>query len=205
MNGDAEDRSSKRKSKNDRKYDEDNDLDRLKDKDRSRKHSHRDDKYDDAERPHRHSRSSRDDGKSRDRDRAKPVLEPDSDEVGFRIKGSKSAALNPSGMAPPPRRASDRHDRHDHHSRRSSNVESVVESPSTPADPYAEERERRRAERVEKEVQRRQTTTLGKRMSRDESEVEAPRGPKGDVKRQRGKKDTRSHNVKYEDDVDRYR
>lgn len=201
-NGDKNDRS-RRKSKSDRKYEEDYDeLDRITDNARSRKHSRRED---DHERSSRHGRSSRDDDKGYEREREKTntrqVIEPPaSDEIGFKIKGSKSAAINPSGMAPPP----SKRDRHG--SRRSSNA--VDDSPIT-LDPYAAERERQHQAREAKEQQRRRSTQsqgLGKRMTRDEDDgdgFEAPRGPKGDQVRGGGAKRRRERkmNVKYEDEV----
>ncbi|EMC98948.1 hypothetical protein BAUCODRAFT_385972 [Baudoinia panamericana UAMH 10762] len=185
-NVDGEEKS-RRKSKSDRKYDDDY----SRGKDRSKRH--RDDKYEDDDRSHRHRRTSRDDGKERDRagerEVVKPAIEPESDDVGFRIKGSKSAAINPGGMGPPLRRPSDRHER------RSSMAESAPQTPSTPTSTnvYDEERKRRQADRVAKEQQRRQSTTLGKRMSRDEEEVEgqAPTEPKTDTGRKKSKKERR--------------
>ncbi|KAI7110484.1 hypothetical protein KC352_g36276, partial [Hortaea werneckii] len=149
---DTDANGDRRKSKSEKKYEAEYDeLDRV--HDRSRKHSRRDDKYANESSSHRHSRSSRDDRKY------ESVAKVDADdEIGFKIKGSKSASI----MAPPPRRPSDR---------RGSGFSSEIQgAPTTGSDPYAEEREKRHAERVAKEKERQQRQSLGKRSSRDEGD-----------------------------------
>ncbi|KAK3656553.1 hypothetical protein LTR56_002900 [Elasticomyces elasticus] len=143
-------------------------------------------------------RTSRDDKIAREREREKPrtIIQPESDEIGFKIKGSKSASINAAGMPPPPRRASDRHDR------RSSMNGAVDSAPSTPvtgSDPYAEERERQHALRERKEQQRRQTTGGPSKRKGDE-DGGVPNGPKSDQSRKRSRKERRI-SVKYEDEV----
>ncbi|KAK5127955.1 hypothetical protein LTR85_005072 [Meristemomyces frigidus] len=216
-NGDVDERS-RRKSKGDRKYDDEYDepaADRAREKDRSsRKHSRRDEKYDDVDRStsHRHNSGGRE----------KTKLEAD-DEVGFKIKGSKSASLNPSGMAPPPAPSRRSHGNDRRNSRRASDAASetpthaaaaAAASPSATADPYAEEREKRHQERMLKEAERSQRrhggASLGKRMSRDEEDGgdAAPRGPRGDAgKRVKGNhgsgRKERRISVRYEDELPR--
>ena len=143
-----------------------------------------------------HRRSGREE---RERDR-RPVLEEPQDEIGFKIKGSKSAALQAEAegksMAPPTTFGRDR----DRDSRRQSATGGTPNTPSS--DPYAEEREKRQRERLDREntLRRQSTQSLGKRTSRDEEDFEAPVGPKSDTGRA-GKKARRKVSYKYEDEV----
>lgn len=73
------------------------------------------------------------------------VLEQQSDEIGFRIKGSKSRELKSSGDAAPT-------------------------APAGHRDPYAEERERMKEQRLQRDAQRRHNTQSGKRGRDEESE-----------------------------------
>jgi hypothetical protein len=198
---DADD--SRRKSKSERRresrYD---DSEYSRDKDRSRKSSRRDDDYtreskDRSNNSSKHARSGRDE---RERDR-RPVLEEPQDDIGFKIKGSKSASmqagLDGTSMGPPATFSRDRD------SRRQSAQGSAAGTPNTPAgDPYAEERERRQRERLDREnsLRRQSTQSLGKRTSRDEDEFDAPMGPKSDTGRG-GKKARRKVAYKYEDEI----
>lgn len=201
VNGEDYD-SSRRKSKSDRRHrEEDYDDDRLREKDRS---SRRSSKYDiegysskDRTSNSRHDRSSRHD-RDRDHEKHQSVLEEPQDEIGFKIKGTKSAAIKAgidTSMAPPPSR-----DR-GHSHRRSSTHDSAPQTPNTPhADPYAEERERRQRERLDREnsIRRQSTSSLGKRVSRDEDELDVPTGPRED---RMMKKPRRKMAVKYEDEI----
>lgn len=207
VNGDGFD-NSRYRSKKDRRHEEDYELDRSKTKDRSRKSSRRDNDY--HEHKHhshdtsRHGRSARDEG-SRERQKHKPVLEEPQDEIGFKIKGSKSAALKAgldTSMAPPTTFGRDRN------SRRTSMQDFAPATPSTPAsgDPYADERLKRQRDREQKHEDRRRQSmhSLGKRQSRDEDE-EVPTGPKRDGDRGRGgkrsRKDGRRFSAKYEGEI----
>ena len=196
---------SRHKSKSDRRRESRHDESEYsRDKERSRKSSHRED---DHERGHKdrsnnsskHRRSGREE-RDRDREREldrRPVLEEPQDDIGFKIKGSKSAALQAEAegksMAPPTTFGRDRDSRR----------QSTSGTPKTPAgDPYAEERERRQRERLDREntLRRQSTQSLGKRTSRDDEEFEAPMGPKSDTGRG-GKKARRKVSYKYEDEV----
>ncbi|KAF2163299.1 hypothetical protein M409DRAFT_57586 [Zasmidium cellare ATCC 36951] len=181
--GAEDDEYSRRKSKSER-CDAEYDDDSHKDSRRSRKHSRREDDYTE-DRKNRSSKHERSDQREAERERPRTIIEPPSDELGFKIKGSRSAK-----MAPPPSR-----------DRRSS-----VQSSSTPvtsSDPYAEERARATQDRVLKEAMRRQSSsTLGKRGRDGEEEAfEAPRGPKGDRGRVKKGRKERRIGYKYEDEV----
>ena len=198
---------SRRTSKNDRRRDGGYDESKYsRDKEKSRKSSRRDDDYerdykDRSNNSSKHARSGRDE-RDRDRDRGKPrpVLEEPQDEIGFKIKGSKSASMQAGAnttMKPPTTFARDRD------SRRQSTQDSATGTPNTPAgDPYAEERERRQRERLDREntLRRQSTQSLGKRTSRDEDEFDVPMGPKSDTGRN-VKKPRRKVSYKYEDEV----
>ncbi|KAK5118335.1 hypothetical protein LTR62_002848 [Meristemomyces frigidus] len=180
-----EERRKSTKSERGSKYEED-EIDRVKDAgSRSRRHSRREDE-------HRHSRSSRGGGSS---EKLKSVIEPESDAIGFKIKGSTTNRSTHNMAPPPPRRLGGSE-------RRSS---STATTEPTSSDPYAAEREKRHAERVAKEEQRRSggSSSLGKRMSRDGDE-----GAEGDEEggsvgagRKRGRKERRS-SVRYEDELE---
>ncbi|KAH9832678.1 hypothetical protein Tdes44962_MAKER00157 [Teratosphaeria destructans] len=198
-----DERSSRRKS---HKYDDDYDL-----KDRARKSSRREDDYDSKERSsRRHERSDRD--RSSKEVKSVAVINNDDDDVGFRIKGSKSASINPGGMAPPPKRRDDYRDSssrrdsdytHRHASSKSSRRDSDAPAVSeAKIDPYAAEREK-----MERQRQKSHSQRLGKRGSRDfdgEEDGAAPRGPKGSVGREGSKrrKHQREMSVRYEDEFD---
>ena len=200
---DADD--SRRKSKSGRRresrYD---DSEPARDKERSRKSSRRDDDYtrepkDRSNNSSKHARSGRDE-RERERDR-RPILEEPQDDIGFKIKGSKSASMqagfDSTSMAPPTTFSRDRD------SRRQSAQGSAAGTPNTSTgDPYAEERERRQRERLDREnsLRRQSTQSLGKRTSRDEDEFDAPNGPKSDTGRG-GKKARRKVAYKYEDEI----
>lgn len=211
---DDRDEYSRRKSKthHDRAADQDDHKDSRRGS--SRKHSRREDDYqyeeDRKERSHRSSRndrSARDDDRGRDagrererereRDRPRTVIEPPSDELGFKIKGSKSARASKDSANNKDRRPS-------------VVVQSVVEAPAAPAgDIYAAERAAAQQNRVAKEAQRRHTATghpnsLGKRGREEEDTFEAPRGPKGDrnkMKKGRNGRPERKLSYKYEDEL----
>nr|POE59103.1 hypothetical protein CFP56_24373 [Quercus suber] len=171
VNGDA-DSKGRRKSRRDRKYDDDDDQEN--DTRDSRRQSHRNDQ-----------------DRLSNREKTRAVLEQPSDDIGFKIKGSKSASINPAGMGPP------------RHSSPNTRRQSDASIPNATADPYAAEREKRHAERVLKEQQRRHGSSLGKRASRDEDdEIDAPRGPKGDAGAGGRKKRERKVSVRYEGEVD---
>ncbi|KAK3722262.1 hypothetical protein LTR37_002695 [Vermiconidia calcicola] len=212
VNGDGSE-SVRRKSKSDRRRDDDyKESDRVKDREKSRRSSRREEDHgyeskDRSSRSSRHGRSSRDerDGNrdrehERDRGKQRPVLEEPQDDIGFKIKGSKSASMQANldtSMGPPTTFSRDR-------SHRRTSVQNFAPlTPTTPAgDPYAEEREKRQRERLDREntLRRQSTTSLGKRLSRDEDELEAPTGPKGD--KGRGVKKTRRKiEYKYEDEI----
>ena len=203
--------SSRRKSKSDRRRDGGYEESKYsKDKEKSRKSSRRDDDYerDSKDRSNnsskypRSGRDERDRDRDRDRERGKPrpVLEEPQDDIGFKIKGSKSASMQAgvdTSMKPPTSFARDRD------SRRQSTQDSASGTPTTPAgDPYAEERERRQRERLDREntLRRQSTQSLGKRTSRDEDESDVPMGPKSDTGRG-VKKPRRKVSYKYEDEV----
>lgn len=198
---DAHDDYSRRKSK--REHD---DYDDYKDSRSRRKHSRReDDEYAEDSRKDVSYRSSKydRDGKSRshrDSERDRPhsaVIQPPDDELGFKIKGSRSAkSSKENGSMGPP---SSRHDRR---------LESVAVSAATSSDPYAEERARAQQDREAREAQRRlsstQSSSLGKRVREDEETIDAPRGPKGDRNRAQLKKGRKERRIsyKYEDEVE---
>ena len=169
----------RRKSKSDRRKEDDyRDGDRERDKEKGRRSSRRDHdyEYESKDRSHassKHGRSSRDErhrehdrSRESERENQRPVLEEPQDEIGFKIKGTKSAAMQAgvdTSMAPPTTSSRDRSHR------RASMQESAPPTPSTPAaDPYAEEREKRQRERLDREnsLRRQSTQSLGKRMSR---------------------------------------
>lgn len=195
---------SRRKSKSDRRRESRHEeSEYARDKDRSRKSSRREDDYERSQKDRsnnssKHGHSGRDDReqeRERERDR-RPVLEEPQDDIGFKIKGSKSAAmqaeLDSKSMAPPKTFARDRDSRR----------QSASGTPNTSAgDPYAEERERRQRERLDREnsLRRQSSQSLGKRGSRDEDEFEAPAGPKSDTGR--AKKVRRKVAYKYEDEI----
>lgn len=204
---DVEDRDeySRRKSKTHHDQDDQKDSRRGS----SRKHSRREDDHeyeesrnDRSHRSSRHERSSRDDGRDRERerdrerDRPRAVIEPPSDELGFKIKGSKSARAGKDGASNKDRRSSVA-------------VQSVVEAPAAPpGDIYAAERAAAQGEREAKEAQRRSTVThpssLGKRGRENDDAFDAPRGPKGDrirVKKGKNGRPERKITYKYEDEV----
>lgn len=189
-----DDYSSRRKSKSHR--DEDQYEGRDKESRSSRKHSRRDDEeYGDDKHGHSH-RSSRNDDRDRDSKRTgrhreseslRAVIEPPSDELGFKIKGSKSAK---SGS-------------HKDREARSSHQEPTSNAASS--DPYAEERARAQQNRVAAEAQRRQSSSLGKRGRGDEV-IDAPTGPRGmtnssSSRSKKVRKETRQINYKYEDEI----
>lgn len=185
--GAEDDEYSRRKGKSDRDREGEYDDDRHKDSRRSsRKHSRREDGYTE-DRKDRSHRSSKHEHRDREAERPRTIIEPPSDELGFKIKGSRSAK-----MAPPPTR-----------DRRSSVQDS--HAPITSSDPYAEERARATQDRVAKEAMRRQSsssTTLGKRGRDGEDEgFEPPRGPKGDRGRVKNGRKERRIGYKYEDEV----
>ena len=198
---------SRRKSKSDRRRDGGYDESKYSKYDeKSRKSSRRDDDY---ERDHKdrssnaskYARSGRDErDRDYEREKPRPVLEEPQDEIGFKIKGSKSASMQAgmnTAMKPPTTFARDR-DR-----RRQSTQDSATGTPNTPAgDPYAKERERRQRERLDREntLRRQSTQSLGKRTSRDEDEFDVPMGPKSDTGRG-VKKPRRKVGYKYEDEV----
>jgi hypothetical protein len=209
---DVDDRDDYSRRKSESHHDRAVDQDDHKDSRRgsSRKHSRREDDYeyedDRKERSHRssrHDRSSRDDGRGRDgdrereRDRPRAVIEPPSDELGFKIKGSKSARASKDTIG-------------NNKDRRSSvAVQSAVEAPPVPAgDIYAAERAAAQQSRMAKEAQRRNTathpTSLGKRGREEDETFDAPRGPKGDrgkVKKGKNGRPERKLSYKYEDEV----
>ncbi|KAF2215182.1 hypothetical protein CERZMDRAFT_94597 [Cercospora zeae-maydis SCOH1-5] len=178
-----DDHYSRRKSRRDDKYD---DHSRN-----TRKGSRRDDDYEyEDSKKDRSSRSSRYD---RERDRPRPVIEPPSDELGFKIKGSTKNKKD--GMAPPSTFHRERSDRR-----------GSAANESTGADPYAEERARAQQDREAKEAQRRQSTndsrsSLGKRGRDFEDEPAVPTGPKGDRHRIKKSRKERRIPYKYEDEV----
>ncbi|PPJ54010.1 hypothetical protein CBER1_03006 [Cercospora berteroae] len=180
-----DDHYSRRKSRRDDKYDD------YKDSRSSRKGSRREDDYEyEDSKKDRSSRSSRHD---RERDRPRPVIEPPSDELGFKIKGSTKNKKD--GMAPPSTFHRERSDR-----RGSAATESAG------ADPYAEERARAQQDREAKEAQRRQSTndsrsSLGKRGREYDDEPVVPTGPKGDRNRIKKSRKERRISYKYEDEV----
>ncbi|SMR49027.1 unnamed protein product [Zymoseptoria tritici ST99CH_1E4] len=163
-------RSSRKHSRRD--DDDDRESDR-KDKDRSSNH-----------RSSRHERSSRDDGRHSTREErpTRTIIEPPSDEIGFKIKGSGNSSRAKASEA--------------------SKISKPTESAAL--DPYAQERALAQQGREAREAQRRQSThtstsALGKR-GRDAAadEVEVPRGPKSD-RRSAGK--IRRVNYVFEDEV----
>ena len=147
-----------------------------------------------------------------------------SDDIGFKIKGSRSAAIKPVPLpipsapvtfAPPtgPKGGRERERRRSSvHSQQTSTSATVAVTES--ADPYAQEREARHRERVLKEQQRRESATLGKRPrgSTDNGAegFDPPTGPKADKDRSGGKRrgehgcgnKGRRVNYKYEDDFE---
>lgn len=184
--------SSRRKSKSDRRHhrsDDYDDYDRTREKDktsrRSSKYEIEEPNYESKDRPAKHNnRSSKSDHRDH-RPVSRAVLEEPNDDIGFKIKGTKSASIRAplldTTMAPPPAR--------ERGHRRSSGVQrSTPQTPSatTPTtDPYAEERERRQRERLDREntLRRGSSQSLGKRVSRDdgngvEEAVGAPRETK---------------------------
>lgn len=177
----SQDDYSRRKSKTDRdaEYDDGHHKDSRRS---SRKHSRREGDYEEErkDRSHRSSKHDRREDRESERERPRTIIEPPSDELGFKIKGSRSAK-----MAPPP-----------------SNRRSSVQESAT-SDPYAEERARAQEDRVAKEAMRRQSSsTLGKRGREAEDEgFEAPRGPKGDRGRVKKGRKERRIGYKYEDEV----
>lgn len=207
---DDRDEYSRRKSKTHHERASDQENGKESRRGSARKHSRREDDYDHEhdrkERSHRssrHERPSRDDGGGRDlerdreRNRPRAVIEPPSDELGFKIKGSRSArAIKESA---------------DSKERRSSVVvQSVVEAPAAPTggDIYAAERAAAQQSREAREAQRRnivtQPSSLGKRPRDEEDTFDAPRGPKGDrnkVKKGKNGRPERKISYKYEDEV----
>jgi hypothetical protein len=226
VNGDGYE-SSRKKSKSERRHRED-DEERIRDKEKEytkysggRRSSRYDEdyEYDSKDRSNgssRHGRSSRDERhrdrsdreKEKEKDKQRPVLEEPQDDIGFKIKGTKSASLGlgldtspSSAMAPPPSRGDRRG------SRRSSAQHSTPNTPAsavvaTPTDPYAEERERRQRERLDREnlLRRGSGSSLGKRMSRDGDGEVDEEGGKGGIGG--GKKARRKVNYRYEDEVE---
>ncbi|KXT00121.1 hypothetical protein AC578_3276 [Pseudocercospora eumusae] len=179
----ADDDYSRRKSKSDRYGDD------YKDSRSGRKHSSRDDDYEyarkDKDRSSRSSKYERPHESRREPEPARKIIEPPSDELGFKIKGSKSARANKEKDMKPP-----------------------TAPASASSDPYAEERARAQQNREAREAQRRlstQSSSLGKR-GRGDDDLElmnAPRGPKGDQHRimKKGSKQRRI-SYKYEDEVE---
>lgn len=157
----------RKRSRRDRDRDRDHDKDKSRLRHRSRSRGGDNDLAKRIE-VSRRSRHSRDDG-------PKDVV--DDDEIGFKIKGSRSAMKAP----PAGRRES---------------VASKVEVPTTAAadggavDIYALEREARHKERVLKEQQRRESAT-----SKGKREFDPPVGP-------RGKREKRRGGVFYEDELE---
>lgn len=206
---DDRDEHSRRKSKSHHERAPDQDDNKDGRRGSTRKHSRRDDDYahedERKERSHRSSRnerSSRDDGRGRDperereRNRPRAVIEPPSDELGFKIKGSRSARANKDPTVDKDRRSS-------------VVVQSVVEAPTAPAgDIYAAERAAAQQSREAREAQRRSTATqpssLGKRGREDDDAFDAPRGPKSDrskIKKGKNGRPERKISYKYEDEV----
>lgn len=201
-----EGRSSRRKSKTERKYDDGYESsDRTREKDRSsRKYLRREDDYESKDRSSRHARSSRDDGNGREREREKALKPVEDDEIGFKIKGSRSASFNPGIVKASSKRDRER-DRHD--------IRISDAAPDGPkhdsTDHYKAERDRMTAARLAKEEERqnRQTgNSLGKRTGRvdDEQDLfDAPRGPKGSQGYDGPRKKSRKMSVRYEDELPR--
>lgn len=210
INGEEYD-SSRRKHKSDRRREDEYEESDMA-KEGSRRHSRRNEdrersSKDRSNESSRHADSSRDD-RERGRDREKfqsVVVEEPEEEFEFKIKG-KSASMKQgldTSMGPPATFGRERSER------RSSLQASTPVTPSTPTlDPYAADREnhrkKREAEQQKRLEGRRQSSqSLGKH-SRDDDELEAPTGPKGDSARngKRVRKDLRRHSLKYEDEVD---
>lgn len=200
-----EGRSSRRKSKSERKHDDGYESsDRTREKDRSsRKHSRREDEYENKDRSSRHGRSSRDDGNGREREREKVPKPVEDDEIGFKIKGSRSASFNPGVIMASSSKRDRERDRHD--ARIGDAAPDGPRHDST--DHYKAERDRMTAARLAKEEERqnRQTgNSLGKRMSRGDDEqdlFDAPRGPKGSQGYDGPRKKSRKMSVRYEDEL----
>ncbi|KAK5174680.1 uncharacterized protein LTR77_001762 [Saxophila tyrrhenica] len=184
MNGRSDDKDyeSRHKSKSDRRHRNESDFgyDGTRDKDKSSRRSSKYDYDESKERSSKHSRSSKDKESHRsDRKGSKPLPSED-DDIGFRIKGTRSAAIRAPVLdtaMPPPSSRERKHDR------RSSGAthKPTPQTPSTPTnDPYAEERERRQRERVDREslLRRGSEQSLGKRMSREEKEEGGRKKPK---------------------------
>ena len=205
---------SRRKSKSERGRERDyDDAHRGRNHESRRKHSRRDDddEYESKDRSNhslRHGRSSRDDGRVRDRERererekARPVLEEPQDDIGFKIKGAlKSSGQKPTldtSMRPPQGPKPQRSDR------RTSMQDSAPVTPNTlEKDEYAEDRMKAQNKRMETEAIRKQS--LSKRHSRDEDEMDAPTGPRGNTDRvhsaKRSRTDGRRHSAKYEGEI----
>lgn len=162
--------------------------------------------------PHRKKRRRGGEGRSRHdkredreerKDKTSAKLEPPSDDVGFRIRGTKSGSTrkDSEGFNPPsgPRKDRDRGERRETASRSHRNS---IAAP----DPYALEREARHNERMQREEQRRESATTGKRSRTEDNEgtIKIPTSPRGDKNRNdsgRSKKSRRMQ-YKYEDEDD---
>ncbi|GAB7337546.1 hypothetical protein MBLNU457_g2862t1 [Dothideomycetes sp. NU457] len=171
-----DDDQDRKRSRRDRDRDRDRDYDKEKSRRRSHRSRSRGDDLAKRIETSRRSRHSRDDGpKDKDKDTAGAN---DDDDIGFKIKGSRSAmkAAPTSG--------------------RRESVASKVEVHTTSAtdggavDIYALEREARHKERVLKEQQRRESAT-----SKGKREFDPPAGPRGKSGKRRG-------GVFYEDELE---
>lgn len=221
------DRDHDRERDRKRDHEKDREHDRDKDKKRSRRDHAPSTAENDFQRRYESSRRSR---HSRDDqvETTKEVMGPPSDDVGFKIKGSRSAALKASTVAPaepasfePPtgpkkNRNRERNDDQERGQARRSSVQSQqpAAAETKSVDPYAQEREARHRERVLKEQQRRESATLGKRpresLDGGDSAAEAfdpPTGPKAEKDRggrrrgdQDGSSKSRRVSYKYEDE-----
>lgn len=214
--------SSRRKSRShrDRDRERDRERDHKKDTDESRRHSRRDRsspaREQDFQRRYEASRRTR----QPKEDRVEPaseVADPSSDDIGFKIKGSKSAAFKapsgpaafvaPTGLRNNRERDQGRTREHTRERRESVQSQPTPTSIAPAIDPYAQEREARHRERVLREEQRRMSASTNKR-PRDSNEsagaFDPPTGPKAGRNRgqESGSNKSRRVNYKYEDDAD---
>ena len=184
----SEEDTDRKRSRRDRDKEHDRDRSRDRDRDRKRSHRHRSrstGREDLAKRIEvsRRSRHSRDDG------RAKEDAVVEDNDVGFKIKGSRSAAIK----APPSGPKRDQ--------RRESVAEKETPAGETSLDHYALEREARHKERVLKEQQRRESAVSKSSGKRGRDDFDPPNGPRDDGRKRRDE-GRRRGGVLYEDELD---
>ncbi|GAM90315.1 hypothetical protein ANO11243_083580 [Dothideomycetidae sp. 11243] len=151
---------------------------RGKDSKRSRRHRSKTPEMEDHGKRYETTREKGHSGFDHKHNNAKDFADQLSDEVGFKIKGSRNAAVAAEfGSAVPSGPKGDR-------GRDSANYDDRRESVQS-VDPYALEREKRQKERLVREEKRRESATLGKRSRYDDGgsndgTFDAPTGPKSD-------------------------